>query len=361
MKHDSIQQKHVFILSFLFLCANCYSLLYASNTGRSVWLCYLFAGVLASLVAWLLAHALQKSKLDFFQLLDRSFTPVIGKLLALFLAIYAFLSAGTSLSIFGRFNQLTALSETPTLILPLAVILLSIRASRSGISTIARMGNFVFYFILAVFFTFALLGINFLSPQALTPLRPNQFSDVVFGALTVFVNQFGDLLFLSVLSCAQKKSRAFVGGTVAAGIVLSVIALMTVMTLGEAEILTDSYPVFTVLSIRSIGQFIQHLEILSSIAMTLIIFFRVSIALTFVGLALKHLFSLEECRAALFPLGLLLTTITQVMYRNMLVLRERLESPLTLMIALPLQVLLPLVLFLLVMIKSRNKHTLGSK
>lgn len=365
MKHDSIQPKHGVILSFLFLISNCYSLLYASNTGRSVWLCYLFAGVLASVVAFLLSHTLQTARVDFFELLTRSFSPPIGKLLTLVLAIYAFLSAGTSLSIFGRFNQLTALSETPTILLPLAVVLLSIRACRSGISTLARMGNFVFYFILAVFFIFALLGMNFLSPQAITPLRPNRFIDVILGALTVFVNQFGDLLFLSVLfphlPQKQKRSHAVVGGVVFAGLVLSTIALITVMTLGEAEILSDSYPVFTVLSIRSIGRFIQHLEILSSVAMTLMIFFRVSIALSFVARALRHIFALEDARAALFPLGLLLVSVTQVMYRNMLVLRERLESSITLMIALPLQVLLPLALFLIVLIKTKNKHTLGSK
>lgn len=363
MKLDTISARSAFLLSFLFLTGNCYSLLFASDCGHFVWLCYLLAGILATVVAFLLARVMRKQE-DFFKTLETLFSHPLGKLITFILALYAFLSLATSLSIFGRFNQLTALSETPTIILPTIIILIGIRACRAGISAIARMGSFTILFVFAVFLVFSALGINFLSPKSLLPLISSDPVGIFRGALSVFTNQLGDLLLLTVLyphlPC-EKDSRAIPLGVAATALVLTIISLITVMTLGERGILSDSYPVFTVLSIRSIGNFIQHLEILSSVAMTLIIFFRVSLALYFIANAAGHLLALPDYRAIVFPLGIFLAGTTQVLYRDMLSLRTRLESSFSLMIALPLQILLPILLCLFSIAKRKNKHTLGSK
>ncbi|MBE6915924.1 MAG: hypothetical protein E7471_04745 [Ruminococcaceae bacterium] len=363
MKLDAISPRSAFLLSFLFLTGNCYSLLFASGCGRFVWLCYLIAGLLATFVAFLLARAMHH-KHDFFETLETLFSRPLGKLITLILALYAFLSIATSLSIFGRFNQLTALSQTPTVILPTLIILIGIRSCRAGIGTIARVGSFTILFVFAVFLVFSLLGINFLSPDALLPLIPNEPLGLLRGALSVFTNQLGDLLLLTVLYphlSEKKSSRAIPLGVASTSLVLTVISLITVMTLGERGILSDSYPVFTVLSIRGVGNFIQHLEILSSVSMTLVIFFRVSLALYFIANALRHFLALPDYRAIVFPLGIFLAGITQVLYRDMLSLRTRLESDFSLAVALPLQVLLPVLIYLLSVAKRKNKHTLGSK
>ncbi len=359
MKSDTLSARSSFLLSFLFLTENSYSLLFASDCGRFVWLSYLLAGMLATILAYLLSRRIQKQ--DFFQTLDRLFPKPLGKLIALLLALYAFLSLATSLSIFGRFNQVTALSETPTIILPTLVVLIAIRACRAGIGAIARVGNFVILFIVAVFIVFSLLGINFLAPGALLPLTPNHTPTIFRGALAVFVNQLGDFFLLSILYQhieGKKASRAMAHGVLAASVVLTIISLITVMTLGERGILSDSFPVFTVLSIRSVGNFIQHLEILSSVAMTLVIFFKVSISLYCIASALKHVFSLPDYRAIVFPTGIFLSGVTQLLYRDMLSLRTQLESPVSLFVALPIQLLLPLLICLR---KPKNEHTLGSK
>lgn len=366
MTRELITNKQGAILTFLFLSSNCYSLLFASNTGRFVWLCYLLAGILATLIAYLLGSVMQyRGNSNFFDMISKLLSRPIGLLISLLLAVYAFLSTGTSLSFFGRFNQLTALSKTPTIILPLAVILLSVWACRAGIETIARIGNLTVYFAVFVFLIFALPGVRFLTFDTLLPLIPEKPFSVFRGSLTVFFNQLGDILLLTVLyphlARPKTRTRSIVFGVVTSGAALTVIALITVMTLGDLGILSDAYPVFTVLSIRSIGEFLQHLEILTSIAMTLFAFFRVSLSLYFISCAFKHLFHLHDHRAMLLPLGLLLATTTQLMYRNMLVLRERLESDLTIWILIPIHLLLPLLLFFITKIVSKNKHTLGSK
>lgn len=364
MTRERITNKQGFLLTVLFFGSNCYSLLFAANTGHSVWICYLLGSLLAIFIARLLCTVLARSDGTLFETLDNFLSRPIGRCVTLILAVYAFLSAATALSIFGRFNQLTALSKTPTLILPLAVILLGVRACRVGIESIARMGSLTFVFAAAVFLIFSLLGLNFLSIDALLPLTPSEPISILRGSLSVFLNQLGDVVLLTVLyphlARPKTRARAITGGVAVSGGILTVIALITVMTLGDLGIRSDAYPVFTVLSIRSIGKFIQHLEILSSLAMTFFAFFRVSLCLYFLSVAFEHVFDLPDYRAALLPIGLLLATVTQLLYRNMLVLRERLESDLTFWILIPILILLPCLLFLLSQTK-RNKHTLGSK
>ena len=61
------------------------------------------------------------------------------------------------------------------------------------------------------------------------------------------------------------------------GVFAAVIALITVLTIGGNQTGAEFFPVFTILSIRNIGGYIRHMEILTSIAMTFFVFIRATL------------------------------------------------------------------------------------
>ncbi len=358
MEIERIQNRQAVYLTVLFFSSNCYALLFAAKEGAAVWVSYLFAWLIAIAVAALLGSLMRRSECSFFELLDTLLTRPVGRFFTSLLILYALLSVCTSLSIFGQFNQLTALSKTPTIILPLVIILIGAWACRSGVLAIARTASLTIWFAVFVFLLFVGLGFHNATPSLLLAFERVSLR----GGMTVFCNQLGDLFLLSVLYPHLTKkatgARAITVGAVLCGGMLFVISAITVMALGGNGVIGDAYPVFTVFSIRTVGNFVQHLELLSSIAMTIFAFFRVSISFCFITQGLRHLFSLKDGRTPILPIGLILASLTQLLYHGMPMLMARLESNLSLWILIPIQILLPLALCVIARLKSL---TLASK
>ena len=363
MNKEIISNKQGFMLAAILMMTNSFALLFGTDAGRDVWIAYLLATVMVGLVWLLMSGMLEENpSMDFFALLDRLTGKFFGRVIAVVLAVYAFLTAATTLGIFSRFNQVTALSKTPQIIMPLLIVLIGVWAMKSGVEVLGRCANLLFYFIVFVFLYFMFFGVEFIHPRNLAPILWNGWTPVITSAGSVFINQFGEsILLVAVYSSLAEKSRrrrAITGGVITGAVMVTLIAVSTTATLGQAETASEFYPVFTVLSIRNVGGFIQHMEILTSAAMAFFVFFKIALCLYFMALALKHLFGLQDFRALLLPVGLILVSFTQLSNWNMMDVRTRIEGRYALMILLPLLIALPVLLAVISRIRARREGRL---
>lgn len=344
---ENISPRHSFILLVTFTLCNSYSMLFGTDCGRDVWLAHLLAALLSFLI-WLAFTQTfdKKSYPSFFDMIDGAFGIFLGHTITFLLILYAILSATTSLSLFGRFTQLTALSKTPPIILPLIISLLAAISLKSGISTLARSANLMFYFAIFTFLSFIIFGLPLLDFKNLFPMLEDGILPPLKSSLSIFTNQFGDTLLLFAIypKIKGKRRKTMLLAILCATLVTSLIALFTIATLGETQVVSDFFPVFTTLSIRNIGGYIQHTEIITSISMAFFIFIRQAVTLYFTASALSHLFHIKERSRLLVPLSLLITSGSQLMYLNMMSLRTRIEGNLNLCILLPVLLVFPIIL-----------------
>ena len=356
---EVITNRQGFTLLITFTMCNAYSMLFGTASGRDVWISHIVAGLLALLVWYAVTAQFEKhGHTSFFDMLDCAFGKIFGHIICGALLVYSLLSATTSLGIFSRFTQLTSLSKTPQIILPLLLLLLAAWALKSGIEVLARGAGLFFYFALLTFVYFVIFGIPLLDARNITPVFENGVLPTFKSALTVFTNQFGDLILLLAIypKIKNTKSRRKVqlAGLACAVIATSIIALFTVMTIGPEQVQSEFFPVFTTLSIRNVAGFVQHTEILTSIAMTFFVFIRQTVTLYFAANALAHLFHLSAHERLVTPLALLIASGTQLLYFNMMSLRSRIEGNLNLYILLPLQFLLPCIMCLILRAKEKK-------
>ena len=291
-------------------------------------------------------------------MLDTAFGKIIGHTVTALLSIYALLSCTTSMGLFGRFTQLTALSKTPQIVLPLLLLLLAVWSLKSGLEVLSRGASLLFYFAITTFVYFIIFGIPMLDIRNLFPILENGILPPVRSALTIFTNQFGDTLLLFSIYPSIRRSpnrrRTMILAMITAALATSLIAFFTVLTLGEEQMMSEFFPVFTTLSIRNIGGYIQHMEILTSIAMTFFVFIRQTVSLYFAATAISHLFHTTAYQRILTPLALLIASGTQLLYWNMMSLRARIEGNLNLYILLPLQLVLPCIMCSSLLIKRKK-------
>ncbi len=347
-----------FTLLVTFTMCNAYSMLFGTNCGRDVWLAHLIASAFAILIWALFTGTFERNACtSFFDMIDHAFGKIVGHIFIAILILYALLSATTSLSLFSRFTQLTALSKTPPVILPLIISLLAALSLRAGISTLSRGTDLFFYFAIATFAAFIFFGLPVLDIKNIFPILDRGILPPIKSSLSIFTNQFGDTLLLFALYPEIKKQnrrKSMLLAVLTATIATSIIALFTIMTIGEKQLMADFFPVFTTLSIRNIGGYIQHTEIITSIAMAFFIFIRQAVTLYFTASAFAHLFHIKEREHLLVPLSLLVASGSQLMYINMPSLRARIEGDLNLYILLPILLLFPCVLCTILLIKRKK-------
>ena len=115
--------------------------------------------------------------------------------------------------------------------------------------------------------------------------------------------------------------------------------------LGEKAAEMDFYPVYTAMSIHSIGGFIQHTEIFACIAMTVSLFFKGASSLMFSEDMINGMFSLKRKSGVSLPLALIAASSTQLIYTSISSLRGLLEWKSGAIVMLLINIAIPVLLF----------------
>ena len=352
---ETISNKEGFTLVICFILCNCFSYLY----GGGDWVSYIFASILAILIWWLLSSVMEKHGFkSFFEMLTFAFGKIPGKIIAFILMIYALLSSTTTITVFGKFTQMTSLPKTPQIILPLLILILAALSLRSGLRILSHGATLLFYFAILTLISFAVFSFPQLDVRNILPIADNGFLPILKNSLSVFTNQFGDIIILLCIYPHIKgnlRKKHLLWAVISACAIVSLIALFTIMILGREQTATEFFPVFTTLSIRGIGAYIQHMEILTSIALTFFVFIRQVINLYFVTLAVSHIFKTKSYKPYLIPSAIIVSVLTLILYPSIISLTYRVESDLNLYILLPLQLVLPTVLGAILVFKSKKE------
>ena len=357
---ERISNRQACVLTVLYIMTNCFSVLYGVSAGRDLWISHIIAAAISCLLWWLISKACDSFPgCDFFTLLRRTLSRPVAWVITLLLTLFSITAIATSVAAFGKFTQLTALSNTPQIILPLLILLLAAYSLRSGIEVLARCASIIIPFIAFVFFYFLFFGAELVRPENLVPLLENGPLPILRASMSIFINQFGNTVLLlpligNISPEKSRRSRGILWGMIIGSASMCLIALSTVATLGQAQTAAEFYPIYTALSVHNIGGFIQHMEILTSLASTFFVLFRAALGLNFLALSVKHLFGGTSARTHLIPLSLIIVSITQFLYGNTMVLRKSMESNISVLIAAPLQFILPTVVFSIAWFKFRR-------
>ena len=313
----------------LVIFANAYSVMSGSNAGSGAWIAHIIAGAAATLLAWCIVSVCEKYP-------EKSFYEVLASVLGKWgarafggiTALFALVTCVLSLTVFSRFVQITSLFRTPQIVLPLIIAIISALAIRSGLQAVSGAARLLFWFSAAVFAVFVLFGIRWMEFFRLIP-SGKAVGDFFAGAGEVFLNRFGTVfaLFAVYTRMEQGASRKkfFMWSVAGPALALALIGAVTVATLGEKIAGTDFYPVFTAMSVRGVGGFIQHTEILACIAMTLSLFFKTSVCLLYAEDMLCGMLDITKKEGLSLPLALICAAMTQLIYRDLSALRGMVE------------------------------------
>ncbi len=343
---------------------NAYSVLPGAEAGKAVWLSNLIAAGVGALLAFLLATAVDLLQCESLcEVTERIFGKFFGSALCISLVVFSITTCVVSLTVFSRFVQITALPQTPQIIIPLLVILISVLAVKKSVRTLSGSARLLFLFFALTFIGFMIFGAsNF--EKSIFNISGLKKEKLALGVAEVMLNRFGAVFaLLSVYLRTEKKKSAkyvFAGSVLASGIALAAISAYAVSTLGEKTATLSFYPVFTALSVKSLGGFIQHTEVFACIAMTVSVFFKSSACLLFTDDVVSDVFGVSRQKSVVLPTALGISALTQMIYRDISSLRGMVEWKEWASWVLAYQLAVPIVVFLAAVICKKKTTRLNS-
>ncbi len=329
MRSDRITNGSGAAMCALVIFANAYSVMSGAEAGQSAWISHIIAGGAATVLACFLALVCDRfPEKSFYEVLFAICGKWGARASGFVMAFFSLVTCVLSLTVFSRFVQITALPRTPQIILPLILALIAALALRSGLRAASGSARLLFWFSAAVLVIFVLFGVKWMEFSRILPGGADM-SAIFGGAGEVFLNRFGTVFALmsvySRMDKEQGRRRFFVTSVALTAFSLALVSVITVATLGAEVSGTDFYPVFTAMSVRGVGGFIQHTEIFACIAMTLSLFFKTSVCLLFAEDMLYGILGIERRVGVSVPLALICAAMTQLIYRDLSSLRGMVE------------------------------------
>lgn len=349
MNREVITNNQGISLITLFIMGSSVVLPTALEAGTDLWLAVLLGIVVSfpfvTLYARVLAIFPEK---DLFDIVEIVFGKWIGKGFILIYTWFAFLLGALVIRNFGDYVRVTGLPETPKILPMFLLTLLCLWGVKEGIEVLGRWSKFFLIFSLCLIGVMILLLSNLYKIENILPILYNGVEPLLHGVWGVFAFPFSEtLLFMLVLAPTAKSNspyRMFWGGLLSGGFVLFITALSQILALGFHLYEGTFFPLYFMVRLLHVGDFLQRLEIVPAVAFLTGGFVKISICLLAASRGIAKLFNCPDYRFIVTPMAMLMLNLAYLVYDNIIHMVKGI-SDVWRFYAFPFEVILPLIIW----------------
>ncbi|MGQ7889296.1 GerAB/ArcD/ProY family transporter [Paenibacillus sp. WC2504] len=252
---------------------------------QDAWMSFLLGGVFACGITFLIgALSRRYPELTFVEFSRKILGGWLGKLVVIpFLAAWIFIS-GTLLRQFANFIQMIMFDRTPISVLMLMMILIVISlVGLGGIEAIARCSQLVGPIILAIIIVIMCLSFNNYEWEQILPVFTDSGFQSIFQGSLAPVSVLGDTVFLLIVTKFMENSRqgtnSAVWGVAVGSFISSILTLTALSIFGPELSAKILFPTFEMMRYVSVMEFIQNVEIFSTVIWFFSVFIKLSVYL----------------------------------------------------------------------------------
>lgn len=349
MKKETLSGRQLICLTGLFIIGSSSIIGNSGIAKRDTWVSMLLA-ILISVPLVLMygrISTLYKDR-NLFDILFLVFGKTAGWILSLVMTLYCFLLGTLVLRDFPEFVQTVSFQKTPKIIFALLVGLLCAYLARLGIRSFGMAGILFAVAVGAVLILTFLFLLPAMEVKNLQPVLTGPTYVVPLNAAKLFSTPFGETVLLLCLFCnmkpGQSKPRTFVLGLLLGGGCLVVTVLRNILALGAGNFTSLYFPSYNAVSTINVGDFLQRMEVLVSSNMLLCDIVKIAVAIYAACLGTAKLLGIGDYRKLVVPVTWLMIALSMVAFKS--TMEIFLWSPVYLYYTLPLQLGIPLILWI---------------
>lgn len=282
---------------------------------------------------------------------------IIGKIVTLIYIWFTFHLGTLVLTNFGYYLITVDLPLTPMIVPILFMVLLCIWGVKEGLEVLGRISKFVLILIiLLIILTIGLLAPQWRIEHILPPLC-HGWKTLFSGTVSAISFPFAEIIvLLGVFAPFKRKMmpyKVFWLGLLIGGVCIFVTSLSDILVLGGELYPLSYFPMHVAVSRLKIGDFIQRMEIIPAVAFVICGFIKVSICLMASSKGIAKLFNFDDYRFIVAPIGLLMANFSTFVYHDIMEMTT-FAIQVWKYYAIPFEVLLPLIIWIIAEVKVRK-------
>ncbi|MRH42064.1 GerAB/ArcD/ProY family transporter [Aquibacillus halophilus] len=244
----------------------------------------------------------------------------IGGAVILITYIYFFILSSLILWDLGEFLKTQVLVQTPIQVILILFMLTVIYTVRLGIENVGRTSEVFLPWVLGLFLLMCVFLIWSLEKGNLLPYLEKGVMPVLHGSYYLLSFPYLELIiFLMITPYVNKETKvqkSFLQGTLVAGGLLITTTFLCILVLGADVTARNTFPVYVLGKMVSVGEFLERLEIIIAIIWFLSIYFKLAIVFYVLVASLSDFVKAKDYRPITLPLGMLLVVMSPIMFTS---------------------------------------------
>lgn len=313
LKHVKISEKQFIVLLSLYIIGSAILVIpsiIVSIAKQDAWITSILTLIIAlGIMPLYIALGRRYPTMLFTEFTEEILGKWIGKLFSIIFLTFPLVAGSLTLYNIGDFIITQVMPETPIVPIYVFVLSVSLFGVRLGLEVLARSGEILFPWVVALFSLLVLFltkQINFdhFQPFFTMGLRPIFISTVHFLTFP-FLDTVVFLMIFPYVKWTSKKRTPVYIGTLIGGVFLIIIIFLCILVLGVNQTSARLSPTYLLAQEINVTNFITRIEVIVAIIWFISIFFKLSILLFVLNLGLAQLFNLSSYRFLTLPIGLL--------------------------------------------------------
>jgi len=293
-------------------------------------------------------------KKNIYEICDQLFGKKIGTFLNIVFLCHTLHLGSIVLRNFSEYIEITTLSETPQLPIMVSLIAMVIYLAKSGIKTFGRWSLIIITVILSTLAFTIIFSISIFEFDYIKPILEHNLKQMSNSAFKLFMLPFSEIvIFLGLadsVSIKNREKKTFILSILFGGIALLSIIVRNILVLGIPLLEASSFSSYQAARIIQIGEFITRIEGLITINFVLAGITKITIFVIVLSKGIAHLSKNNDYRKLIIPSSLIILSLCPFLFDNVIDMFD--FAKIFSLYAIPVQVILPLLIFITALIKK---------
>jgi spore germination protein KB len=284
----------------------------------------------------------------------------MGTAVSLGFIYFSFIGAATLTWIMGNFLVTQIFPESPIIILHSIFVITVIMGVRLGLEPLVRAAEIFIPWVGLFFLLLVFLPIPDLNIANLQPVFESETKPIIKATLSFLSVATLPLIIFQMIIPNGKRSketnRAFIIGSLIGGFVILTITILTIGVLGADLTARHQYPSFALAKKVGIKGVFERIEVIMAIIWFLTIYFKTTTYCYASILGLAQIFSLNDYRIIIMPLGMLLIAYSVIVYPDVMY-EAKWDVKTWIPFAATFGLILPIVIYVVELVRNTRKES----
>ncbi|MEK4245728.1 endospore germination permease [Psychrobacillus sp. FSL K6-2684] len=300
----------------------------AQHSEQDAWIASIM-GILGSIVIVYMYTLLAGwfPGLNYIAINKKIFGGFLGSIFSIFFIILVIIFAAILLADAGSFLTTQMLPKTPPVIINALLALLVVVALRLGLNTLALSAE-ILLFIFLIFFSFLVLStLSIVDTHNLLPVFQKNIGTLADSSLFyIVISTTNSLVLLMVYPYVsegvKKAKKAYLFGNFVGGVLVFIVTILCIAVLSAPLTSRLTYPSYYLAKQITIGDAVSRIEALMAGIWIISIFLKLCLYFFAAIFGIVHLFRLKNYKLLCYPIGIIVTALSIIIFPNVVVQRN---------------------------------------